>query len=189
MGSFINRLRLRTNMVQETAVAITIAPTAWLRTGSLGVLPNSPDGTNFGLVMENRGTNGDLLKSSDFEQTTITEKARTLFVLPECYVPGGAIIFRIRGRIFAAANVSATIDLTAYNNAGDGSVSADLCATAAQAIGTSYADYDFTITPAGLVVGDELNLEVVAALNDTGGSATLKRYQITSTKMLLTLKG
>lgn len=47
---------------------------------------------------------------------------------------------------------------------------ADICATAAQSLTTSYANYDFTITPTGLAAGDVLNLDFALATNDTGGA-------------------
>lgn len=105
----------------------------------------------------------------------ITQKALALFELPAEYVDGGTITARVRAKRSAAPQVSGTVDVIAKKYS-DGALGADICATAAQALtGTdTYANFDFTITPTGLVRGDVIALEVDVALDDTGGTNSVE---------------
>lgn len=100
---------------------------------------------------------------------TATETAQREFVLPPEYVSGQAITVRVRAKVAANKQVAQTVDLVAKLK-GDTGLGADICATAAQSLTTSYANYDFTITPTGLAAGDVLNLDFALATNDTGGA-------------------
>ncbi len=102
----------------------------------------------------------------------VTQKLGVNIVLPETYKAGSAITLRVRAKLGGAMTVSGTIDALVKKYA-DGALGSDVCATAAQNLATdnAYANYDFTITPTGLVAGDVLNVVVVVALDDTGGTA------------------
>lgn len=99
-----------------------------------------------------------------------SESAGFFFPLPADYVAGGAITVRVRAKVSAAREVAQTVDVVA-KKVGDAAVGSDICATAAQALTTAYANYDFTITPTGLVAGDVLQVDVYLATDDTGASA------------------
>jgi len=132
-------------------------------------LPDAPDATELGLANASGSpvvgttTNGGSTASA-------SEKALAVFALPAEYSDGQTISVILRAKVTVARTVSATIDLVA-KQVEDGALGADICATAAQSLTTSYADYTFTITPTGLVAGDELALEICLATNDTGGSS------------------
>jgi hypothetical protein len=127
-------------------------------------LPDAPDATALGVA----DAAGSLLTGTQTNNTSASEVAAFAFVLPENYVDGQAITVRVRAKVSAARQVSATVDIVA-KKVGD-TLGSDICATAAQNLTTSYANYDFTITPTGLVAGDVLCIEVYLATNDTGGS-------------------
>jgi hypothetical protein len=114
------------------------------------------------------GTHCPLVKSTTASGTTVTQKARFTCYLPAEYVSGGAVKIRLRAKVEVAANVSNTLDVSAYET--DGTLSADLVTTAAQALTTSFADYDFVVTSTSLVAGDELDVLITLAANDTGAT-------------------
>lgn len=72
------------------------------------------------------------------------------------------------------ADVSATIDVEALELLEDGTVSADLCTTAAQNINsTTYDDFDFVITSTTLVAGSRLQVRISIATNDAAGATAV----------------
>lgn len=99
-----------------------------------------------------------------------TEKASFIHRLGPDYVAGAAVTVRLRAKVSAARQVSATVDMTCKKIA-DGALGADICATAAQNLTTAYVDYDFTITPTTLAAGDQLQVDITLATDDTGGSS------------------
>jgi hypothetical protein len=69
---------------------------------------------------------------------------------------------------------TATLDCEVWKDDGDGTVSADICATAAQSINSlTLADIDFTVTPTGLVGGDLLNVRLSFGGSDTGNAGVM----------------
>ena len=189
MGSFINRLRIRKNVVQENLVLFSIPLTSWKKKGDLLELPTSPDGTNLALIAGAFGTASPILQGNTAVNNSYTEYARALYHLPECYVAGQSITFRIHGKFSNAPTVSGTIDLIVHKTDDEAGIGADICATAVQSMTTSYADYDFTITPTGMIVGDLLDMELILLNDDTGGSIPAKNSFLGATKMLLDIKG
>lgn len=117
-----------------------------------------------GTVLTGTTTNGG-------STATANESAGFFFRLPKSYVAGGAVTVRLRAKVSVARAVSATCDVVAKRIDGDGAAGSDICATAAQNLTTSYADYDFTVTPTTLVPGDLLLVDVYGIANDTGGSS------------------
>jgi len=176
-------------MVQEDLTIFTIPIDRWKKVADLTELPTAGDGTNMGRVAGVHGTNTPALHGSGLATLAITEKARHIFTLPECYVAGQSITFRIRGEASALPDVSYTIDLEAYKSDREQGVSADLCTTAAQSLTTSWANYDFVITPTGLVAGDELDLELTHISDDTGGAPPAHNFYYAHTAILLDIKG
>ena len=132
------------------------------------ILPDTPNGTTLGLG----DTAGAALTGSTTSGSgtaTATETALFAVPLPANYVAGTAVKVRLRARVTAARQVSATIDL-AVSKQGDGALGADIVTTAAQALTTSYADKDFVVTSTSLAAGDILVGTITAAANDTGGN-------------------
>ena len=112
----------------------------------------------------------EVVKGNASNNNAKTDFAAFQFVLPADYKAGGAITVRLRvKKDTTLATVSDTCDVIA-KLVGDGALGSDICATAAQQVTTSYANYDFTITPTGLVPGDVLDLRISLNSDDTGGA-------------------
>lgn len=90
-------------------------------------------------------------------------------ILPAWYRAGATITVRVRAMVSVAAQVTNTVDVEAKICA-DGTTGSDICTTSAQALTTSYADYDFVVTPTGRVPGECLNIRFATLINDTGGA-------------------
>lgn len=102
---------------------------------------------------------------------TANESAGFFLELPKSYVAGGTITVRLRAKVSVARTVSATCDVVAKRIDGDGAAGSDICTTAAQSLTTSYANYDFVVTPTSFVPGDLLLVDVYGIANDTGGAS------------------
>jgi len=112
----------------------------------------------------------EVVKGNASNNNAKTDFAALQFVLPRDYKAGGTITVRMRvKKDTTLATVSDTCDVIA-KLVGDGALGSDICATAAQQVTTSYANYDFTITPTGLVPGDVLDLRISLNSDDTGGA-------------------
>lgn len=131
-------------------------------------LPATPSSNDLGLA----AAPGAALVGTTTSGTTANDKATFVFALPVDYNDGGAIAVRVRSRCNPAGFVAAgnLVDVVC-KLWGDGALGSDICTTAAQQLTTSYANYDFTITPTGLVAGNVLAIELSAASNDTGGTS------------------
>lgn len=134
-------------------------------------LPSTSSSNDLGLYPGTFGTDGMLVRTADLKNAgSTTNYARFLCVVPPRYEAASS--FKIRfyaGMETTVASSAATIDLEAYRLDGEGGISADLCATAAQSINsTSYANKDFTITSATLSAGDVLDCRVTVVVNDSG---------------------
>jgi len=122
------------------------------------------------LITGTPGTDALTLQGVDFGGTTSDEKCAFEFVLPQQYRAGSAVTLRVKaGVLTTVSDTSLTVDASVWEDAGDGSVGADLCATAAQSINSlTPANKDFTITPTGLAPGDRLLVKLTFAGADTG---------------------
>ncbi len=120
------------------------------------------------------GTNAPSLQTEDLRDVGATNRyARFLVPLPSEYVAGETVILRFpAGMITTAADTTATLDVECYLSDEDNTVSADLCATAAQSMNsTAFADLDFVITAGALSPGDMLDVRIVTAINDASTGA------------------
>jgi hypothetical protein len=161
-----NQDNLADTIYQTAAKAVSIPLNALrVQAAAKDALPDAPNATALGLA----DAAGSLLTGTQTNNTSASEVAAFTFALPEKYVDGEAVTVRVRAKVSAARQVSATVDVVAKKQ-GDTGLGSDICATAAQNLTTSYVNYDFTITPTGLVAGDVLWIEVYLATNDTGGS-------------------
>ena len=141
------------------------------RPGTLNPLPSTADGSALGLPARTHGTEGPVLQSGFYNGDVRSESARLLVPLPADYRPGGAITLALRA-IGAPLAVEMTLEASVYCLDGQGGVSGgELCQTAAQALTTDWAQYQFTLDPQALAPGDVLDLRLTLAGDDTGGSA------------------
>lgn len=135
--------------------------------------PATSAADDLALVTGAPGTNPPLIQTSDLKTVTATRIIGVVIQLDPQYQDGGNIKVVIdAGMQTTVADTSATVDLEAYQLIGDGTVSSDLCATAAQDINSlTYAEKQFTLTPTGLVAGDAIYLKISIAVVD-GASVT-----------------
>ena len=142
------------------------------------------------LITGTPGTNSLRLQGVDFGGVSTDEKCGFEFVLPPEYVSGGSITVRANAQMnTAVSDGTATLDCECWSDDGDGTVSSDLCTTAAQSINSlTAANKDFVITPTGLVAGDRLFIRLSFAGSDTGNLAVMIP-QINAVKVLLDVRG
>jgi len=133
-------------------------------------LPGAAANDDMGLITGTPGTDAPTLQGEDFGGGTSDEKCAFEVVLPPAYRAGSAVTLRVKaGILTTVADTSLTLDAEVWKDAGDGTVGADLCATAAQDINSlTMADIDFTITPTGLGPDDRLIVRLSFAGTDAG---------------------
>ena len=157
--------------IARDAQAFPIRLTDCMTHDSIAVnLPATSSADDMGLVTGTPGTNAPTLKGVDFGATTSDEKCAFQFALPHSYRDGETITLRCHaGMLTTISDGTATLDCECWSDDGDGTVSADKCATAATTINSlTLADVDFTITPTGLVGGSLLNFRLAFIGSDTG---------------------
>lgn len=137
-------------------------------------LPTAAVSDDLGLIIGTLGTDAVVVQTSDSKATTVTQKARFRIVVPHNYVAGEALtLVAFVGMKTTVSDGTATIDFSAYKkDTATGLVGADIVATAAQSINAlSPASKTFSLTPTGIVAGDELDVLVTIAITD-GATAT-----------------
>lgn len=153
----------------------------------LGSSAGTPSGA-LGLTIGTHGSASPILVGEAASGNSKTNSGRVQFALPAEYVSGETITLRVRCAATGTLATARTIDALVYKSDNGGGVGSDLCATSAQTITASFANYDFTITPTGLAAGDTLDVLVTAVANDTGGTNN-RLIQIGGVQMLLDIKG
>lgn len=152
-----------TDFRPATAMKDALADTA---TGTAGTTVGHTPG-NFGLA----DVAGSALSGLSTNGNAATNAAACYFRIPSDYVAGGLITLRPRARVSVARNTAQTIDATFQVMSESNSLGSDLCATAAQTLTTSYAAYEFTITPTSVKPGDIAYITLTGFADDTGGSS------------------
>lgn len=153
-------------------------------------LPGTAASDDLALVGGTLGTAHPMVKTSDLASAgATTQYARILCQLPPEYVDGESVEFRIHAAMATVADTAATVDIECYGIDKDGTVTSDICATAAQSINSAtFTDYDFTITATSLVKGDMLDVRMAIAVNDAAtGSGVIA--EVGAFQMLLDIKG
>lgn len=134
------------------------------------------------------GTGTMELRGNDASSNTVTSTSSFEFVLPPEYVAGGAVTVRVNAKTSGAGTISAqTLDVEAFEVNADGTAGSDICATAIQTISQTSANYDFTITPTGLLPGDKLRINLQSLV--TISNATATRTHISDVAVLCAVKG
>lgn len=111
------------------------------------------------------------IQATDFGGTTADEKIGFNFVLPASYEAGDSVTVRLKnaGMLTTVSDGTATVDVVAFSDDGDGTISSDICATAAQSINSlTLATKDFVITPTALAAGMRIFFRIDFAGSDTG---------------------
>jgi hypothetical protein len=126
--------------------------------------------TPAGGVMGLAATPGAGLVGATSNNTSTSDTAGFFVTVPAEYTDGSPLSVRVRAKISALRQVSGTIAVSVKKYA-DAALGSELNTTGAKNLTTSFADYDFTITPTGLAAGMQLWVVVTAANNDTGGSS------------------
>lgn len=155
------------------------------------VLPSSASSDDLGLIHGAIGTAPPVVRSSDSKNTTTTQYGRFVVAIPAEYDSGQALsIVPTAGMKTTVASSTATIDFEVYKKSGTSdAVGSDICATSATSINSlTCAEKEFTITPSGLVPGDELDIRVTIAITDSA-TATAVIGMITKMHLLCSVKG
>lgn len=180
----------RAGLVQDDLSVYELDLLKDMRVAAGAALPASPDSTTLGISAGSFGTNSPMLESSSTNNTSDSEFARGSFKLPVEYVAGQTITLRMRARVTATRDTSATLDAILYKGDEEGGIGSDLITPGAQSINsTSFADIDFVVDPSGLVAGDTLDFEVTLITDDGSGGSGAGHGQIGSIQFLLDVKG
>ena len=154
-------------------------------------LPTTAASDDLGLIIGTFGTDAVVVQTSDAKATTVTQRARFSFRLPENYQTGEAISFvAFAGMKTTVSDNSATVDFEVYaKNTSTGLVGSDLVTTSATTINSlTAAAKEFAITPTSLVAGDELDVRVTIAITD-GATGTAVIGRIMKLYALLSVRG
>lgn len=154
-------------------------------------LPTTAATDDLGLIPGTWGTDAVVIQTSDSKATSVTQRARFSYRLPENYVDGDPIsVVAYAGMKTTVASTSATVDFEVYKkDDSTGLVGSDLVTTSATTINSlTAAAKAFVITPTGLVNGDELDIRVTIAITD-GATATAVIGRIMKCYILLSVKG
>jgi len=117
---------------------------------------------------------GIQLDGEDAQSNTKTDILTAELMIPWEYIASETVKVNVRARYAGAGTIGTkTLDLECYEIDEDGAEGADICATGIQALTSSLADYEFTITDAGLAPGDKIKLKVTAVVQETGGADPL----------------
>src|SRR3990167_10944895 len=118
-------------------------------------LPGAAATDDAGLITGTPGTHAPTIQGLDPGGTTITSKFAFEFELPPEYVAAGSAVIRVSGKCATTiADGACTIDFSAYLDERDGTVGADLVATAPYSINSlTEQTSNFTITASTLTPG------------------------------------
>ncbi len=159
---------------KQAGVSTAIEPfailaTDWKKADGVTPLAASASTTNPGVVIGTDGTNFPTVQTIDGKAATTAVVMRTIVRLPSNYAAGSSITLRFKaGMITTVSDTSCTLGVNVYSNAGNNIGSADINATSAQSINSlTFANKDFTITPTGLVAGQELHIKVTITITDS----------------------
>lgn len=131
------------------------------------------------------GTGTLTMLGSVAQNTTQTNTQWREFVLPPEYRADEDVKLVVHAEYSGAGTAgTCTVDVEVYEMGDDGTVGADLCATAAQSLTNAFGDKTFTITDTSLAPGDRLRVFVRTSVQETADAGPLQAV-IGSTRMQL----
>ena len=167
----------RSKLAEEAKASYPI-PWTWWRVWDAyqTVLPNPSANDDLGLYGGTWATDSPYIACYDVKTlNALPFYARATIPLPAEYMDAGDVDLRFHARTSAAADTSCTLDVVAYESDTETGIGADLCATAATSINNAtWDDYDYSITAAGLVAGNILDVRIHVAINDGAGGASVQ---------------
>lgn len=181
----------RSQLLQQDLVLYTVDLTMMrVHDARHTILPGTAAADDMAIITGTPGTDAPTLQGVDFGGGSTDEKCAFAFALPPEYVSGETITVRVRGAMLTTlSDGTATVDVEAWKENGDGAVGSDICTTAAQSINSlTPANKDFTITPTGLVAGDVLQIRLSFAGSDVGNLGVMIP-EISRVQLLLDIKG
>jgi hypothetical protein len=153
-------------------------------------LPGTGAADDLALIGGTFGTGSPSIQTGDVKASSTTRRARFLVPLPAEYENAGTVTLRASaGMVTTVSDTTATIDFEVYESNKTTGIGSDLCATAATTINSlTFGDKDFSITAAGLVAGDLLDVRVSIAVVD-GATATAVIGAIGSLELICQVRG
>ena len=154
------------------------------------LLPAVAATDDLALITGTPGTDAPTLQAGDMGGTAVLRKAAICFPMPIEYTAAQSAVVRVHaGILTTVADNDCLVDCRVYSDDGDGTVSADLCATAQQDCNSlTLADFDFSITTTNLSVGDLLFIELELDAEDAGNLGVMIPV-ITAATVLLDCRG
>ena len=155
------------------------------------VLPNTAGGSDDLYIEDGTwNTNAWLLRSDDAGGTTVTQYAARSVVIPFEYEDGESLTIRVPCAMAVVSNTSADIDVECFASDGDGTLSADLCDTAAQSFNSAtFANKDFVITPTTLTASMVLFIRLKVVITDGTNAAPDIAAKISDVALLCDTRG
>jgi hypothetical protein len=172
----------RAALTQDDLKAYPILPHQWRIHNAIGTgLPTPSASDDLGIypgpaALATFGTHAPVIQSYDVKAAnSVTMYARTFFEIPPEYVAGQTVEIQARCQMTTAvAGTSAVVDFEAHEIGDDGTVGADIVATAQQDINSlTPATKTFTITPTNLTAGDMLDIRMMVTTVDAAGGTAV----------------
>lgn len=192
MGRFLipNNFVQRNDLKLETKTYPILMRDARVWDAPLSFLPTTSSSDDLGFTAGTWGSSGNTIRTSDLKNLgSTTRYSRHVIALPPEYIAGESVVLRVNaGMNTTVASTAATIDAEVYETSG-ATISADLCATAAQSINSlTAANRNFTITATNLAPGDILDIRLAVLVNDSA-TATAVIAVINSIDLVLSVRG
>lgn len=192
MGRFLipNNFVQRNDLKLETKTYPILVRDARVWDAPLSFLPTTSSSDDLGFTAGTWGSSGNTIRTSDMKNLgSVTRYSRHIIALPPEYIAGESVVLRVNcGMVTTVASTAATIDAEVYETSG-ATISADLCATAAQSMNSlTAANRNFTITATNLAPGDILDIRLAVLVNDSA-TATAVIAAINSIDLVLSVRG
>lgn len=178
VGGLLTPTRTRAEILSQVDLCPLIIPwRAWrvwdTAFTELGITALSDDDLIY--VGGTWGTDPPCIQAGDVKGASKTRYARCQVVLPWDYVAAQTVTLRLHaGMVTTVCGTSCMLDAVVYESDEELGLSADLCATAAQSMNSlTFADFDFVITPTGLVAGSLLDIRIEIASVDATANVTI----------------